>query len=202
VIDLNPPMPGSISPSPTLESGQIPGMPTNPIRTELEQKRDDDIVRAAIEAASKQHPQISQKRSLSTFCNDVDQTSVPTVPGAKKKPTNAFSKMMKGGTAKEEYQPGFEQWFQYIEKALAEKEAGLSHYPSDSEWASLEWANAVTDTIIESVKRKIQWSLYRASFFRAKINALHALIEIASGVAYAPKSKASDSSEMAAFPNS
>jgi hypothetical protein len=185
-------MPGSISPSSTLESGQIPGMPTKkPTRTELEQKRDEDIVRAAIEAASKQHPQTAQKRSHSTFCNDVDQTSAPTIPGAKKKP-NAFSKMMKGGTAKEEYQPGFEQWFEYLEKALAEKEARLSHYPSETEWASVEWANAVTDTIIESVKRKIQWSIYRASFFRAKINALHALIEIASGVAYAPKSKASD----------
>jgi len=62
--------------------------------------------------------------------------------------------MMKGGTAKEEYQPGFEQWFQYIEKAFAEKEAGLPHYPSDSEWASQQWANAVTDTIIESVNER------------------------------------------------
>lgn len=119
-------MPGSILPSPTLESGQIPGMPTkNPIRTELEQKRDEDIVRAEIEAASRQHPQTAQKRSHSTFCNDVDQTSAPTVPDGKRKP-NAFCKMMKGGTAKEEYQPGFEQWFQYLEKELAEKEAWLS----------------------------------------------------------------------------
>jgi hypothetical protein len=45
------------------------------------------------------------------------------VPSTKKKPTNAFPEMMKGGTAKEEYQPDFEQWFQYIEKAVAEKEA-------------------------------------------------------------------------------
>lgn len=56
----------------------------------------------------------------------------------------------------------------------------------------LEWAFSVSDSIVKSVNSTIMPSVRQNSPTQSKLNALHALIEIATAITYAPKSEVLD----------
>jgi hypothetical protein len=161
-----------------------------PAKLSRQQERDNAIVQSAIEAASKQATSTSRKRSHSIHENDIQSTPAPAGKPAKK--PSAFSKMMAASKKKEEWTPmaaDSRPWTHVFEQALAEvKDYGLcGRYLGEN-----EWANAVSQSIVQSVNCIIIPHIFERCSTQHKLNALHALIEIASAIAYAPQSKASD----------
>jgi hypothetical protein len=158
-----------------------------PVKLSRQQERDHDIVRAAVEATSKQAMSTSRKRSYSTHAKDSQFTPTPAPP---KKP-NAFSKMMAASKKKVEWTPAAADsrpWTHVFEQALSNAEAeGSFRYMGEHQWAS-----AVSQSIIKSVQCMIMPNVFLQAPTQSKLNALHALIEIATATAYAPQIVASN----------
>ncbi|PMD35954.1 hypothetical protein L207DRAFT_569355 [Hyaloscypha variabilis F] len=159
-----------------------------PVKLSRQQERDHAIVQAAIEATSKLAMTTSRKRSHSTHTKDSQSSQAPVAPPAKK--PNAFSKMM-AASKKEEWAPApadSRPWTHVFEKALA----SVATEDNVRFVGERQWADAVSQSIINSVQCQIIPQVFSRAPTQYKLNALHALIEIASAIAYAPQSTASD----------
>lgn len=154
-----------------------------------QEERDNAIVQAAIAATSKQAASASRKRSHSTHAKDSPPSEVLGAALAKK--LNAFSKMMAASKKREEWVPAaadLSPWAHVFEKTL-DKLVAYENHQCMSEY---RWACAVSESLVHSVECQIIPTVFPGSATQRKLDALHALIEMATAIAYAPKSVASE----------